>query len=221
MIFEGLRVLELGSLASASWCARLFADFGADVLKLEPDGGDPLRRAAPLFENAGAKESAAFAFLNFGKRLARECEADLPALLADCDVLVLGDCDAPASLPADASLIVIDASWFGAGGPYRNHVATDATVRALAGLVQLVGPSNGAPLQAPDFQAGYVAGLWAFIAACAGLMARVRDGGRRFDASVYEACLTLTEYQVAEAAIRNEPQQRAGIGRFAPTYPLG
>jgi len=39
MGFAGLRVLELGSLASASWCARLFADFGADVLKLEPDGG--------------------------------------------------------------------------------------------------------------------------------------------------------------------------------------
>ena len=221
MIFAGLRVLELGSLASASWCARLFADFGADVLKLEPDGGDPLRHAAPLFDNDGAKESAAFAFLNFGKRIARENEADLAALLADCDVLVLGDCDAPASLPANTSLIVIDASWFGTSGPYKNHVATDATVRALAGLVQLVGPTDGAPLQAPDFQAGYVAGLWAFISACAGLMARARDGGRRFDASVYEACLTLTEYQVAEAAIRNEPQQRAGIGRFAPTYPLG
>ena len=80
MIFAGLRVLELGSLASASWCARLFADFGADVLKLEPDGGDPLRHAAPLFDNDGAKESAAFAFLNFGKRIARENEADLAAL---------------------------------------------------------------------------------------------------------------------------------------------
>lgn len=221
MGFAGLRVLELGSLASASWCARLFADFGADVLKLEPDGGDPLRRAAPLFDNDGARESATFAFLNFGKRIACENEADLSALLADCDVLLLGDCDAPANLLANTSLIVIDASWFGASGPYKDHLATDATVRALAGLVQLVGPTDGAPLQAPDFQAGYVAGLWAFIAACTGLMARARDGGRRFDASVYEACLTLTEYQVAEAAIRNEPQQRAGIGRFAPTYPLG
>ena len=64
MGFAGLRVLELGSLASASWCARLFADFGADVLKLEPDGGDPLRAASPLFEGPRGRESAAFAFLN-------------------------------------------------------------------------------------------------------------------------------------------------------------
>ncbi|MFT4097899.1 MAG: CoA transferase [Rhodoblastus sp.] len=221
MVFAGLRVLEMGSLASASWCARLFADFGADVLKLEPDGGDPLRAASPRFQNAGETESATFAFLNFGKRLAPERDADLPALLRDCDVLILGDCAAPSGLDANTAPTVIDASWFGASGPYRGHLATDATVRALAGLVQLVGPEDGPPLAAPDFQAGYVAGLWAFIAACAGLMARSRDGGRRFEASVFEACATLTEYQVAEAAVRNEPQQRAGIGRFAPTYPLG
>ncbi len=221
MVFAGLRVLELGSLASASWCARLFADFGGDVLKLEPEGGDPMRSAAPLFDNAGVRESAAFAFLNFGKRLAWTSDADLPALIADCDVLILGACDAPDGAAGNDALVVIDASWFGASGPYKDHLATDATVRALAGLVQLVGPKDGPPMAAPDFQAGYVAGLWAFIAACAGLMARARDGGRRFDASVLEACVTLTEYQVAEAAIRNEPQQRAGIGRFAPTYPLG
>ncbi|HMN72115.1 MAG TPA: CoA transferase [Rhodoblastus sp.] len=221
MGFAGLRVLELGSLASASWCARLFADFGADVLKLEPDGGDPLRGALPRFENAGEAESATFAFLNFGKRLASARDADMPALLRDCDVLILGDCDAPAALAGNDALVVIDTSWFGRGGPYSDHAATDATVRALAGLVQLVGPQDGPPLAAPDFQAGYVAGLWAFIAACAGLMARARDGGRRFEASVHEACVTLAEYQVAEAALRNEPQQRAGIGRFAPTYPLG
>ena len=220
MGFAGLRVLELGSLASASWCARLFADFGADVLKLEPDGGDRLRMASPRFDGPDGEESAAFAFLNFGKRLSGESQADLPALLGECDVLVLGDAPCP-PLPARDDLVIVDASWFGRSGPYRDHPATDATVRALAGLAQLVGAKEGPPMAAPDFQAGYVAGLWAFIGACAGLMARARDGGRRFDASVYEACVTLTEYQVAEAAIRNEAQPRAGIGRFAPTYPLG
>ncbi|MFO1133720.1 MAG: CoA transferase [Rhodoblastus sp.] len=220
MGFAGLRVLELGSLASASWCARLFADFGADVLKLEPDGGDPLRAASPLFEGPRGRESAAFAFLNFGKRLACERGADLRGLIGDCDVLVLGDAQAPAGVEREG-LVVIDASWFGRCGPYRDYAATDATVRALAGLAQLVGPKDGPPMAAPDFQAGYVAGLWAFIAACAGLVARARDGGRRFEASVHEACVTLAEYQVAEAALRGAPQERAGIGRFAPTYPLG
>ena len=121
MGFAGLRVLELGSLASASWCARLFADFGADVLKLEPDGGDPLRTASPLIEGAGGQQSAAFAFLNFGKRISTASQADLPALLRDCDVLILGDIAAPA-LPHRDDLIVVDASWFGSSEIGRAHV---------------------------------------------------------------------------------------------------
>ena len=138
MGFAGLRVLELGSLASASWCARLFADFGADVLKLEPDGGDPLRTTSPLFDGPGGKQSAAFAFLNFGKRLSAAAQAELPALLRDCDVLILGDTPAP-PLPQRDDLVVVDASWFGRSGPYSDYLATDATVRALASLAQLVG----------------------------------------------------------------------------------
>lgn len=220
MVFSGLRVLEVGSLAAASWCARHFADFGADVLKLEAEGGDALRRAAPRFGNGADAQSAWFAFLNFGKRIAPESGADFVALVRDADVIVLGDCarDLSAARP-DA--IVIDASWFGRSGPYRDFRATDATVRALAGLAELVGPAEGPPMAGADFQAAYVAGLWAFIGACAGLMARQRDGGRRLDASVHEACVTLTEYQTAEASFKGAPQDRLGIGRFAPTYPLG
>ena len=222
MVFAGLRVLEIGSLAAASWCARLFADFGADVLKLEPAGRDPLRRAAPLFSDNGGDCSAWFAFLNSGKRIAAEDGADIAALASECDVLILGDRALPAQVgAANAGLVVIDASWFGASGPYRDFHATDATCRALAGLVRLVGPVEGPPMAAPDFQSAYVAGLWAFIAACSGLIARERDGGRRFEASVHEACVTLAEYQVAEAAFTGALQARIGASRFSPTYPLG
>ncbi|MFO1116021.1 MAG: CoA transferase [Beijerinckiaceae bacterium] len=220
MVFSGLRVLEVGSLAAASWCARHFADFGADVLKLEQNGGDPLRKAAPRFGNGEDAQSAWFAFLNFGKRIAPDADADFAALARDADVIVLGDCLRDLSA-ARRDAIIVDASWFGRSGPYRNFVATDATVRALAGLAQLVGPAEGPPMAGPDFQAAYVAGLWAFIGACAGLMARQRDGGRTIEASVHEACVTLTEYQTAEAAFKGAPQDRLGVGRFAPTYPLG
>jgi crotonobetainyl-CoA:carnitine CoA-transferase CaiB-like acyl-CoA transferase len=216
-LLTGLRVLEIGSFAPAAWCARLFADFGADVLKLEPPGGDPLRRAWPRIDDDA--QSAHFAFLNFGKGLAPENAADVAALVAEADVVVLGDC--VRDLPKRPDLIVIDAAWFGRSGPYRNFAATDATVRALAGCAQLVGPAEGPPMAAPDFQASYVGGLWAFVAACAGLIARERDGGRRFEASAHEACVTLAEYQAAEAAFKGVAQDRLGIGRFAPTYPLG
>ena len=59
-----LRIVEIGSAAAASYCARLFADFGATVQKVEPPQGDPLRRSAPLTPKG---QSAWFAFLNFNK----------------------------------------------------------------------------------------------------------------------------------------------------------
>ena len=59
-----LRIVEIGSAAATSYCARLFADFGATVQKIEPPAGDPLRRAAPLTPKG---HSAWFAFLNFNK----------------------------------------------------------------------------------------------------------------------------------------------------------
>ena len=59
-----LRIVEIGSSAATSYCARLFADFGATVRKVEPPQGDPLRRAAPLTPGGN---SAWFAFLNFNK----------------------------------------------------------------------------------------------------------------------------------------------------------
>ena len=59
-----LRVVEIGSAAASSYCARLFADFGADVQKVEPSAGDPLRKTAPLTPKG---QSAWFAFLNFNK----------------------------------------------------------------------------------------------------------------------------------------------------------
>ncbi|MCK1712337.1 CoA transferase [Bradyrhizobium sp. 143] len=58
-VFAQLRVVEIGSSAASSYCARLFADFGADVQKVEPSFGDPLRRSAPLTPTG---QSAWFAF---------------------------------------------------------------------------------------------------------------------------------------------------------------
>ena len=83
MSLKGLRVLEVGSLAAASYCARLFADFGADVLKFEMRGGDPLRHAAPMVATEQGAASAWFAFLNFGKRLAQEDDARFVELIAE------------------------------------------------------------------------------------------------------------------------------------------
>jgi len=230
-----LRVIEIGSSAATSYCARLFADFGARVQKVEPPAGDPLRQSAPL---TPAGQSAWFAFLNFNKSsividpAGREAIAQLTSLIEGCDILVDGRDIDPADCPSidvvpirqrRPRLTHLKASWFGDEGPYTGFAATDSTVRALAGLVKLVGPAEGPPLHAPDFQAGILAGLWGFIAAAASVLARTLGGsaGRPWSLSIFESSLTLTEYLMFEAFARGDVMRRIGINRFWPNFPTG
>ncbi|WP_204320629.1 CoA transferase, partial [Klebsiella pneumoniae] len=72
--------------------------------------------------------------------------------------------------------------------PYADFVATDSTIRALAGLVKLVGPEQGPPMHAPDFQVGILGGLWGFIATASSVLGRMQDGrGRISHLSQFEA----------------------------------
>ena len=88
-----LRIVEIGSSAATSYCARLFADFGATVQKIEPPQGDPLRRTAPLTPGG---HSAWFAFLNFNKSSVAldpddpNATSRLAELIGACDILLDG-----------------------------------------------------------------------------------------------------------------------------------
>ncbi|MEY9981565.1 crotonobetainyl-CoA:carnitine CoA-transferase CaiB-like acyl-CoA transferase [Bradyrhizobium yuanmingense] len=233
-VLSHLRVVEIGSSASTSYCARLFADFGAEVLKIEPPAGDPLRSSAPLTPGG---QSAWFAFLNFNKSsividpAKPQAVKRLTLLIEDCDILIDGRDIDSANCPAldvgairqrRPRLIYLEASWFGREGPYAEFTATDSIVRALAGLIKLVGPVEGPPLHAPDFQTGVLAGLWGFIAAASLVFARMQSrAGRSYSLSVFEACISLSEYQLFEAFQRDEMMCRIGINRFWPNFPAG
>lgn len=229
-----LRIVEIGSAAATSYCARLFADFGAAVQKIEPPAGDPLRRAAPLTPNGN---SAWFAFLNFNKSSIAldpddpNASSRLSELIGGCDILLDGrDVDA-ADCPAidlaelkrrHPGLIHLEASWFGGEGPYAEFEATDSTIRALVGLVKLVGPADGTPMHAPDFQTGIFAGLWGFIAAASSVLGRMQDGrGRLSRLSIYESSIAVTEYIMFEGFSRGDIMRRIGVNRFWPTFPVG
>jgi crotonobetainyl-CoA:carnitine CoA-transferase CaiB-like acyl-CoA transferase len=229
-----LQIVEIGSAAAASYCARLFADFGATAQKVEPPQGDPLRRTAPYTPNG---QSAWFAFLNFNKSSVvldptdESASSRLTELIGDCDVLIDGrDIDA-ADCPAfdlaalkrnNPSLIHVEASWFGREGPYGNFEATDSTIRALTGLVKLVGPVEGPPVHAPDFQTGILAGLWGFISASSSVLSRMHDGhGRTSKLSIFESSIAVSEYIMFEAFLRGDIMRRIGVNRFWPTFPVG
>ncbi len=233
-VLSHLQVVEIGSSAATSYCARLFADFGADVQKVEPPSGDPLRRSSPLTHGG---QSAWFAFLNFNKSsiiidpAAPDASRRLTTLIKDCDIVVDGrdvdsaDCpsiDIPAIRQLRPGLIYLEASWFGREGPYAGFAATDSTVRALAGLIKLVGPVEGPPSHAPDFQTGILAGLWGFVAAASSTLARIRgQAGRSWSLSIFESSLALSEYLMFEAFARRDVIRRSGINRFWPGFPVG
>jgi crotonobetainyl-CoA:carnitine CoA-transferase CaiB-like acyl-CoA transferase len=229
-----LRIIEIGSAAATSYCARLFADFGASVQKIEPPLGDPLRRTPPLTPGGN---SAWFAFLNFNKSSVALDAGDASAssrlteLIGACDILLDGrDVDAadcPAFDLADIKrrhpgLIHLEASWFGGEGPYAKFAATDSTIRALTGLIKLVGPVEGPPMHAPDFQTGIFAGLWGFIAAASSVLGRMQDGrGRSSRLSIFESSIAVTEYIMFESFTRGDIMRRIGVNRFWPTFPVG
>ncbi|MGY3238330.1 crotonobetainyl-CoA:carnitine CoA-transferase CaiB-like acyl-CoA transferase [Bradyrhizobium sp. USDA 4448] len=233
-VLSHLRVVDIGSSDASSYCARLFAGFGADVQKIEPPGGDRMRCTAPP---APKGHRAWFAFLNFNKSstvidpAGAGAIARLTALIEDGDVLIDGrDVDSANCPPIDVAavrdrhcvLMHIEASWFGREGPCADFAATDSTVRALAGLIKLVGPVEGPPSHAPDCQTGILAGPWGFIAAASSVIARMRDEqGRRWSLSIFESSLAVSESHIFEASARGEVVRRIGINRFWPIFPAG
>jgi crotonobetainyl-CoA:carnitine CoA-transferase CaiB-like acyl-CoA transferase len=229
-----LRVVEIGSAAAASYCARLFADFGASVQKVEPPQGDPLRGSGPVTPKG---QSAWFAFLNFNKSSVALDPSDASAslrlteLIANCDILIDGrdidnaGCpalDLATLKPGNPGLIHVEASWFGRHGPYAGFEATDSTIRALTGLVKLVGPAEGPPMHAPDFQTGILAGLWGFVAAASSVLSRMQNGrGRTSALSIFESSIAVSEYIMFESFTRGDVMRRIGVNRFWPTFPAG
>ncbi|HTB37094.1 MAG TPA: CoA transferase [Reyranella sp.] len=208
---SGVRVVEIGALPAGAYAARLFADFGAEVIKVEPAGGDPTRSFPPLIEGG----SGWFAYLNYGKKSVLADKVDLDALLRGADVLIDSTGTDHGTHP---DLVTVDLSWFGKSGPYRDFKASDAVCRALAGFVQLIGPAEGPPLTLPDYQSAIMGGLSAFIPAMASLLGRQ---SLRYEVSVHEATIALAEYQAIEAWATGTPQKRWGFNRFTPTYPMG
>eukprot|EP01035_Chromulina_nebulosa_P041914 gene41914-56761_t len=179
-----LRVVEIGSGDALSYCGKLFADFGAVVIKVEPSGGDPLRHVAPMVDAGdGRSENGTFAWLNTNKRsitadLDRPADVErIRALLATADLLIDGrpPSDIASSLlthdalrDSQPGLAITALSWFGEHGPYRDYQATDSVCRSLAGSVKLVGPKEGPPSHSLWLQAVGVlliaagGGLWAW-----------------------------------------------------------
>jgi crotonobetainyl-CoA:carnitine CoA-transferase CaiB-like acyl-CoA transferase len=230
--FEGVRVVEIGSGTALAFCGKLFSDFGAEVVKVEPPGGDPGRASPPLVQiSDGKRESAYFAWLNTNKRsITADLESEegmtrVRSVVAGSDIVLDARalCDPHMRLEdlhegrRNPRLVEVVFTWFGESGPYSGYASTDAVCRALAGVIHSAGPVEGPPLIPHDTQSGVAAGLAAFTTAVAGLFGR-DHGGRRYVLSVHEALVHLVEIDIG-MALEGRHRPRSGINRFGGQYP--
>ena len=165
---------------AASLAGKIAADLGATVLKIEPPGGDPVRRAPPFLPQG---ESALFQFLNTSKRslvldLGDEAgRATLTGLLETADAVLFEEPASIAPLARASHATPIEIAAFPLEMDAAQRPVSEFTLLALSGLLHMVGEPERKPLRLGGHQASYAAGLTAFTGLTSALAAR--DAGRK------------------------------------------
>jgi crotonobetainyl-CoA:carnitine CoA-transferase CaiB-like acyl-CoA transferase len=233
---SGLRVIDLSTWIGGAYCTKLLADGGAEVVKVEPPDGDPLRRWSASGAAIGPDtDGALFNFLNASKQSVvidgerAEGLAALEALLASADAVVWSRgspvAEHPTLLPHEIlgrhrHLIVTSITPFGLEGPWRDKAATEFTLQAWSGAI--VGLARGRPDRAPVFVGGqigeWLSGLYAGIGTLAARRRNEPDG-ELVDVSMLETlAMCLTYYPVTFNDQLGRPMRRR---RFVPTPGVG
>ncbi|WP_297792941.1 CoA transferase [Mycobacterium sp.] len=188
--FADWRVLELCNGLAASYCGKMFADAGADVVKIEATRGDSLRGWS-----AGGPPGALFGYLAAGKKsVVNRGQAEIASLLAGADIVLTDLTDGwtldDITAYVAASAVVVAVTPFGTTGPYVESqlVANEFILQALCGSIAGRGWPDDEPVQAGGRLGEWLAGTFAAAAAAATARHAARTGsGQVIDVSTYEA----------------------------------
>ncbi|CAN7484377.1 CaiB/BaiF CoA-transferase family protein [Variovorax sp. LjRoot130] len=215
----GLKVLEMGQLIAGPFAAKTLADFGADVIKIEPPGtGDPLRKWRLLKDGTSVwwqvqsrnKRSVALDLKD------REAQAIVRRLAAESDVLIenfrpgamegwgLGP---EALLEINPRLVMLRVSGYGQTGPYRDRPGFGVVAEAMGGLRHLTAEPGRVPVRVGISLGDTLAALHGVIGILMALQERQHSGrGQVIDVALYEAVFNCMESLLPEysafAAVR-------------------
>jgi len=230
----GLRVVDMAD-EKAELCGRVLADLGAEVIRVEPPGGAASRTLPPFHTGS----SLYFEVRNANKRgvtldvAQPEGRADLLELLERADIWVettrpgeLADLDLdPRQVSARMPhLIVVSVTDFGQTGPYRDFVATDAVMEAMAWMLFRAGVPELPPVLPPGSFAYDMVGVSAAFAALTAYLDRCSTGrGQYIDMSVMEAVAQLTDWGLTSYSVIRKlglyGEVRDGGGKSYPILP--
>src|SRR6185436_1367307 len=202
---SGYRVLEMGSTVAGPFCGRLLADFGAEVIKVEPAEGDPVRTMGKRFH--GKSLYAASIFRN--KSLicvdlrTREGQEVIRRLAAKCDLVV--ENFRPGGLErwglgyealskVNPALVMVRISGYGQDGPYASRAGYGVIGEAISGLRHVTGDPDRPPARIAVSITDYITGLYAAFGAVMALLARGKTGkGQCIDSALYECAFSFME----------------------------
>ncbi|MEP9378671.1 CoA transferase [Aquabacter sp. CN5-332] len=225
-LLEGITVVEISSSVAAPFAARIFADLGADVIKIEaPGGGDSARKWGPPFWRDDATPFHAF---NRGKR---SITVDLKdpaqiAMLSDfiaerADIVLQNlraglveryGLDAQTLRARAPGLIYANIGAFGEKGPMRMQPGYEALMQAISGLISLTGEADRDPVRIGAPIADMGTGMWTVIGCLAALHERQRSGeGRVVGTSLYDTSLGWTAMAMAQYQATGKVPSRTGL----------
>ncbi|MCX5866272.1 MAG: CoA transferase [Proteobacteria bacterium] len=235
----GLRVVEYGGGTAVSFAARTLADLGAEVIKVEPPAGDPIRKYGPFRGERPDRESSGyFTYLNAGKRgvtldlRKEEGRAGFIELLREADLLIesgftaadleTGGFAYPELAKTNPGLVMVSLSPFGRTGPYRNFRGYDLSASALGALSIVLGAPGKKPLSIPYEQCEFQAALHGAAAALTALLARRKTGRGQFvDVAAAEVMLYYCRGMFLVTREANVGWRRRGTRQQVSIYPTG
>lgn len=227
---NGVKVLDIATMLAGPYGATLLGDLGAEVIKLEPRGGDTSRTMGPTKGDT----SGVFHGVNRNKRsILADLRSDegrrvLRALLDWADVLVTNQLpsvkvalgvDATALAETHPALISVSASTFGETGPYAGRPGIDPVAQALSGFMAVTGVRGGEPTKAGPPIADSVASLLVTVGALAALFARTATGaGQHVEVALIDGLIHVQAPYVGQYFLLGTQQPRSGntIDWYAP-----
>lgn len=218
----GCRVLEMGSTVSGPFCGRLLADFGAEVIKVEPPSGDPVRQMGK--RSRGRSLYAASILRNkhlISVDLRTPAGQDVIRRLSKAsDVIVENfrpgkleewNLGYDALSAVNSGLILVRISGYGQTGPYRHRPGYGVTSEAVGGLREITGEPDRPPSRVSISLTDCITGLYAAFGAVMALFSRTRTGtGQVVDAALYEGAFSFMEPHVPAFAELGSVPTRTG-----------
>ena len=224
----GLKVIELARILAGPWAGQIFADLGAEVIKIESAAGDDTRQWGPPFVNYadGTSDAAYFHAANRGKSsvvidfATAAGQAKIKALIADADVLIENfkvgtlaryGLDYASLSALNPRLVYCSITGFGQDGPYASRPGYDVIVQGMSGIMDLTGDPAGPPQKIGVAFADIMTGLYAVIAIQAALAARSASGrGEHIDMALFDVMTGVLANQAQNYLVTGTSPRRLG-----------